>query len=168
MPVTNNNVQKVAMNNLIKIFPSSFVEPFQWIYDRQTNSIKPQLINNTNVDVLIMGKLTVIGCIDGIFCPSDKRLKENISEIDDINLLKLNPVKYNFNYDKDKMIHYGLIAQEVEEHFPELVNETYDKLKIKTMIKKYGCKLLKNFFAESRSTQYKVYHNRKDCQQLFS
>ena len=133
MPPTNNNVQKVGVNTGVKIFPSSSLEPFQWIYNRLNNTIRPQFVNNENVNVLITGKLTVIGCIDGVFCPSDRMLKENISEIDDDNLLKLNPVKYNFNYDKHKMTHYGLIAQEAEQHFPELVNETYDKLKQTTI-----------------------------------
>lgn len=126
---TNNAVKKVGGNSNIKIFQTYSLEPFQWLYNRQTNSITPQVVNNENVNVLITGRLTVIGCIDGVFCPSDKSLKENIRKIDDDNLLKLNPVKYNFNYDEHKITHYGLIAQEVEEHFPELVNETYDKLK---------------------------------------
>ena len=126
---TTASAQKQGINVGVKIFQSSSSEPFQWIYDRLNNTIKPQSVKSVDVDVLIIGKLTVVGCIDGIFCPSDKTLKENIREIDNNNLLKLNPVKYNFNYDEKKMTHYGLIAQEVEEHFPELVNETYDKLK---------------------------------------
>lgn len=129
MSLTTGNAQKVGIDTAVKIFPASFFEPFQWLYNSQTNTIKPQMVKSANVDVLILGKLTVVGCIDGLFCPSDKMLKENIREIGHDNLLKLNPVKYNFNYDEKKMTHYGLIAQEVEEHFPELVNETYDKLK---------------------------------------
>ena len=54
---------------------------------------------------------------------SDKRLKENIKLISkgDINLYK-----FNFKSDKDKNKHYGVIAQEVEEIYPELVS-TDDK-----------------------------------------
>ena len=56
--------------------------------------------------------------------PSDKRLKENIeniSENDKDKLLQLVPKTYNFIKDEKKLKRYGLIAQEVEELFPEIV-----------------------------------------------
>lgn len=63
---------------------------------------------------------------DNIFLPqpSDIRLKENIENIsqnDKDKLLQLVPKKYNFIKDEKKLKRYGLIAQEVEELFPEIV-----------------------------------------------
>ena len=55
---------------------------------------------------------------------SDRRLKENIeniSQIDKDKLLQLVPKTYNFIKDEQKLKRYGLIAQEVEELFPEIV-----------------------------------------------
>lgn len=56
---------------------------------------------------------------------SDRRLKKNIipikSDLD--RLVKLTPVKFNWNAENDSdEQHYGLIAQNVKEVYPELVN----------------------------------------------
>lgn len=52
---------------------------------------------------------------------SDLKYKENVLPtnlgLDFIN--SLSPVKYNFKNDKDKTVHHGLIAQEIEEIFKE-------------------------------------------------
>ena len=56
--------------------------------------------------------------------PSDKRLKENIENIsqnDKDKLLQLVPKTYNFIKDETKLKRFGLIAQEVEALFPEIV-----------------------------------------------
>ena len=61
--------------------------------------------------------------------PSDKRLKENIDNIssnDKDKLLQLVPKTYNFINDEKKLKRYGLIAQEVEELFPEIVATNND------------------------------------------
>uniref|UniRef100_A0A6C0LK69 Peptidase S74 domain-containing protein n=1 Tax=viral metagenome TaxID=1070528 RepID=A0A6C0LK69_9ZZZZ len=163
MTLTNTNAQKQGINTNVKIFQQFTPEPFQWIYNRVTNTIRPQFVNRENVNVLITGRLTVVGCIDGVFCPSDKRLKENIREIDNVNLLKLNPVKYNFNYDEQKITHYGLIAQEVEEYFPELVNETYDKLK-QTNIKSVNyIELVPMLLKEIQTLNLKMVELERNC-----
>ena len=55
---------------------------------------------------------------------SDKRLKENIKTIsqnDKDKVLQLVPKTYNMINDENKIKRYGLIAQEVEELYPELV-----------------------------------------------
>ena len=74
---------------------------------------------------------------------SDERQKENIQEIssslsDNLNLLR--PVSYTLKqdsawiYDKNAKelqgTHYGLLAQEVKEIFPELVYERGEQLSI--------------------------------------
>ena len=65
--------------------------------------------------------------------PSDIRLKENIENIsqnDKDKLLQLVPKTYNFIKDEKKVKRYGLIAQEVEELFPEIVKtDTNNDLK---------------------------------------
>lgn len=92
-------------------------------------------------------KLHVLGAIlaTGTITSSDGRLKKNISEIGSMNLIckDLKPVSYNFDIqnmgvkmegidtskvskiDKEfyKRTHYGFIAQDVKEIFPELVYE---------------------------------------------
>lgn len=71
---------------------------------------------------------------------SDSRLKENIRNLNDSainNIQLLRPVEYQFKqdsvhytYEKDafemKVNHYGLLAQEVQEIFPNLVYESGD------------------------------------------
>jgi hypothetical protein len=58
--------------------------------------------------------------------PSDKRLKENITDLKyGLNeILKLRPVSYNWKNDTaNQGMQYGFIAQEVQEIMPELINE---------------------------------------------
>ena len=63
--------------------------------------------------------------LDGNFInASDILLKTNLESISKehhIKLLNLNTYSYIFKDDSTNKIHYGLIAQEVEEEFPELV-----------------------------------------------
>ena len=80
------------------------------------------------------GGLTVYGAATGnSFTPfSDRRLKENIktiSENDKDKVLQLVPKTYNMIDDEKKTKRYGLIAQEVEELYPELVNTGTDGIK---------------------------------------
>lgn len=99
-------------------------------------------------DVYVSGSLRA----RSITTSSDIRLKENISSItDDDNtlskILNMNVVKYNFKFTKDKIDskeisdtyrqylekernrgHYGLIAQELQELYPDLVVENQDGL----------------------------------------
>jgi hypothetical protein len=55
---------------------------------------------------------------------SDIRLKENISDIPDIdidNLVNLKGKQYTLINDKTKHVHFGYIAQDVEPFYPNLV-----------------------------------------------
>ena len=54
---------------------------------------------------------------------SDKRLKENVSELKDTlsKLSKIRPVAYSFKADKSHKTHLGVMAQDVASVFPELV-----------------------------------------------
>jgi hypothetical protein len=54
---------------------------------------------------------------------SSRRYKENIENIGEIThtFMQLRPVKFNYKNQNPENIHYGLIAEEVETLFPELV-----------------------------------------------
>lgn len=52
---------------------------------------------------------------------SSLRYKDNIKSIDeDVSVLNLSPVQFNYKTDKDKTKQYGLIAEDVHENFPYL------------------------------------------------
>jgi hypothetical protein len=89
------------------------------------NVITPSISKYDNV--YIPGNLYVDG---SIISPSDIYLKENIEDLSkdiSINLMNIRPTKFGFKSDTQKKIHYGFIAQEFEEHFPELVTSKVDK-----------------------------------------
>ena len=72
-------------------------------------------------NVYIPGNLYVDG---SIINPSDLILKDNISGITtDLSdtIMKLKPSQFTFKSDNTKKVHYGFIAQELEEQYPELV-----------------------------------------------
>jgi hypothetical protein len=91
----------------------------------KVNVITP--VSNFYNNVYIPGNLFVDG---NIISPSDINLKDNIVEIShDLsdNIMKLKPTQFTFKTDKNKQIHYGFIAQEFEEFFPDLVCSKPDK-----------------------------------------
>ena len=83
------------------------------------NVITPSSLNYSNL--YIPGDLFVDG---SIINPSDILLKDNIvtisSELSD-SIMKLKPTQFTYKSDTQNQIHYGFIAQEFEEHLPELV-----------------------------------------------
>jgi hypothetical protein len=90
-----------------------------------TNAISPAspLIDN----VYIPGNLYVDGVIVN---PSDVYLKDNIEDLDNdisIKLTNIRPTQFVFKSDIYKKTHYGFIAHEFEQHFPELVVAKIDK-----------------------------------------
>jgi len=95
----------------------------QWIYKRMTNGLLVQTPADKKMPVLINNDLIVTG---SIYNTSDERLKENMERISlDLeianDLSTLNPIHFTYKNDNTKRIHYGLLAQEVEKVFPELV-----------------------------------------------
>ena len=128
---SNNLLQKVGQNTDVWIFYNNSPSGIQWF--NRGNYVSPQKVKNLVTNILIEGTLTVQKCIFGTICgPSDIIIKENISFLKDTdesnNILNLTPVTYNYIEDKTKKQHYGLIAQDVEKSFPELISEVYDKL----------------------------------------
>jgi len=101
-----------------------------WGYSN-TTTLQP--VKKT-ANVYIGGNLTVQGIFSN---PSDISIKENIENLSlslNENILNLSPKKYLYKNDENKKLHYGFIAQEVEEYFPNLVNElTIDGTTVKTV-----------------------------------
>lgn len=86
------------------------------------------LTTTANLTVNGTGGLCIIGNATGnLSCTSDIRLKKNISQIPHAleKLQSLRGVYYQWksSFKKDTAQHLGLIAQEVEKKFPELVSE---------------------------------------------
>ena len=114
----------------IKQFVTSISNAVLWIYKRiyNTNTSSYSLIITpaTDNDVILPKDLYVDGLIYGTLAtPSDERIKKNIKEIskeDQDNIFNLNPVQYEYINDKKNVQHYGLIAQDVEKYYPELVS----------------------------------------------
>ena len=117
-----SNPQRVGINTNVKQFDSpSFFTP--WTFNKASNTITPTI---KGANLLIPENLTVLGTI---FNPSDINIKENIEFIteNDVGFLsQLRPIKYNYIYDSAKKPHFGLVAQEVLKHAPNLVGEIQD------------------------------------------
>ena len=112
-----DNVQNV------KQFVTSFGNQASWIYKRipaPNGKIFITPADKVN-DVLIQSNLVVEGAI---YNPSDLNLKKNIMPLtnNQDKLLQLNPVDFSFEKDLTNKKHYGLIAQDVEKIYPELVS----------------------------------------------
>ena len=106
--------------------PESSISP--WMYKRSCGASTSEITTITVTPIYIPSSLTVGGSVtaDSFISPSDEILKENITPITEAKakqLLILNPVEYNLKIDPNKKLHNGLIAQEVELFFPELVEQ---------------------------------------------
>ena len=100
------------------IISSSFAN---WMYKKFTNGLTVQTPQAQKIPVLITSDLIVTG---SFFNSSDERLKTNINDITTEavdNLLTLNPLIFSYKNDIKKKNHYGVLAQDVEKKFPELV-----------------------------------------------
>jgi hypothetical protein len=117
--------------SFIKQFTYNPIQNQTWTYLQsnsttninQVRTLTPLPINS---NVYIGGNLTVEGTISN---PSDRDLKKDLEDLSlspNINdqLMKLRPKKYVYKDDKENKLHFGLVAQDVEEYFPNLVNET--------------------------------------------
>jgi hypothetical protein len=106
--IYNNNCNKIlspTIDNIILNFGSNTIE-----YINATN-INSTNINSTNIYT------------DNLVITSDITLKTNIFNIENTrtdNLLLIKPKIYNY-INNEKKEHYGFIAQEFEEYYPELI-----------------------------------------------
>lgn len=103
--------------------PSNTITPY--VNTSNTNNeVNVYMPNNLTVEQ----DLTVNGIIHN---PSDIKLKKNIKNIDSEacdKLLNIQPKEYDFihenNTNTNNSKHFGFIAQEIEEYFPNLVKES--------------------------------------------
>ncbi len=105
----------------VKQFVVSGTSLAQWIYKRLTNGLLVQTPADKKTPVLINSDLIVTG---SLYNTSDERLKNNITEINlEIanNLCELNPMHFTYKNENTNKKHYGLLAQDIEKVFPELV-----------------------------------------------
>lgn len=106
---------------------STTISVANWIY-KKVNNLLFVTPEKKEVPVVIQGNLTVekdLTVKGSIYSPSDERLKQNVSNINEEainNLMTLNPIIYEYKYEPHKQ-HYGVLAQEMENVFPELVEE---------------------------------------------
>lgn len=96
-----------------------------WVYKTISNIKYITPVTKDNIylpkDLFVNKDLFVVGSINS---PSDLSLKENIYNLSESfcnNILKIIPKKYNFTNDENKKERYGIIAQELEVLFPELI-----------------------------------------------
>ena len=83
--------------------------------------------NSQYENLYIKGSLFVDG---SIINPSDVKLKKNIKILDtDITekIMNLNPSSFEFKDDPSRQIHYGFIAGEFENEYPELIHTKPDE-----------------------------------------
>jgi hypothetical protein len=107
----------------IKQFVVSGASQATWVYKRLPDGLLVQTPVNQKIPVLIASDIVITG---SIYNTSDMRLKENITEISTAkmnDLFTLNPVIFTYKNDKTKKTHYGVLAQDVEKVFPELVED---------------------------------------------
>jgi|DEB0MinimDraft_10_1074344.scaffolds.fasta_scaffold150845_1 hypothetical protein len=86
------------------------------------NNFTIELIPETGVNSVFITKNLQVA--NEITVTSSEKEKENIKDINnDVNdILKLNPKEYNYN--NDCKLHFGLIAEDVENVYPNLVSNT--------------------------------------------
>jgi hypothetical protein len=103
----------------VKTFLPYNVSTVEWIYKKIATSVKPVITPYDQTKTVMIPKdLLVLG---SIINPSDANLKDNIEQINITDFTKLNPVSFTFKDDDQNQKHFGLIAQELESIYPELV-----------------------------------------------
>lgn len=105
----------------VKQFVSAIPGYANWIYKNKSVSGSRYITTATPDNVVLEKNLTVNG---SIFTPSDENLKEHIKDLTNdfsLRILNINPKEYNFKADERKQLHYGILAQEIEQLYPELV-----------------------------------------------
>ena len=94
-----------------------------WIYKRLNSGLLIQTPADQKIPVLINSDIIITG---SLFNTSDENLKNNIIKIpeESINdLFTLNPILFSYKNDRSNKLHYGVLAQDVEKVFPNLVKE---------------------------------------------
>lgn len=117
-------------SSYIKEFSNTATQSISYFIYKYINGIKYTTPADPNTDVYIQNNLVVNGNLivyGTITNPSDISFKKNIVEIDNDlskSLLKLTPIQFNYKFDKQNKIHYGLNAQELQTIHPSLVSKS--------------------------------------------
>ena len=114
----NGRVNNTAQGNIKQFVYSQ--NGVSWVYKKDNGStvLTPEI---KRYPVYIDNDLIVTG---SIYNPSDERLKKNILSIDKEKtneLFTINPVSFNYKNDPKNNNHFGVLAQDVEKIFPDLV-----------------------------------------------
>ncbi|MCX6731136.1 MAG: tail fiber domain-containing protein [Candidatus Roizmanbacteria bacterium] len=88
---------------------------------------KPSVDSYNEISGLLIA--TYPGC--GHSCTSDRRLKTNIKKLQPVlkNISRITPVSFDWKLGEAKKGNIGLIAQDLEQIYPELVHEGPDGYK---------------------------------------
>jgi len=108
--------------NIKQFINSSSKNIAQWIYKTYNKKIVQTPLNNTTT-ILINNDLIVTGTI---YNPSDKKnkiklLNEKSQLIEDF--FTINPIIFNYTNDKKSKTHFGFLEEDIEQYFPELIDE---------------------------------------------
>ena len=109
-----------------------FVSPTNaaaWIYKKISGTMY-QTPADSKTPVYIDNDLTVTG---SFYNPSDERIKDKISDLSKEHtdkLFTINPILFVYkNNSKNRRQHYGVLAQDVEKVFPELIDNNISGFK---------------------------------------
>jgi hypothetical protein len=125
--VANYGGKQPSNTQNIKQFVIGNQSTVNWIYKKISNKQTVETPADKTKAVLIDNDLYVSG---SIYKSSDKNLKKNIIKIDNNkidSIINLEPVEFIFKEDINEKKHFGLIAQDIEIIYPELVIEENGK-----------------------------------------
>lgn len=121
------------IKNFISGIPANLWKIIQYTKDDGSIVSAITTVSPNYENLYIKGDLFVDG---SIINPSDINLKKNICLIDKDKtdkIMNLKPSEFTFKDDQANKIHYGFIAQELENEYPELIqikpDNNYSKIK---------------------------------------
>ena len=130
-----SSANKMVITNLADGGSYSYITPTTEFINEGTNNL---YFTNDRCDARINQKLangTITNVVaqqmeaQTLIANSDVRLKQNIKKIRETKLDAFDAVEYTFRSDKHERRRFGLIAQDVEEFYPELVYTGEDGFK---------------------------------------
>jgi len=152
--INTNNFINIGAGNTVPTYPitlrtnlsgttTTLTNPYviatAYSYSTQTTTIQP------DIHIGIIGEVLFT---NGFYVSSDKRIKKDIEPIENslelLNKINLVSYKYIDYVEKGNIKNYGVIAQEVEEIIPEVINKSKDYIpNIYKNIDSYDKELLK-------------------------
>ena len=114
------------IKNFVYGTPPNLWRTFLYNKPDGTNTSVITTTSTKSENLYIKGNIIVDG---SIISPSDINIKQNIKLIDKETtdkIMNLKPTEFSFKTDKSNHIHYGFIAQELEEELPLLVQNKPD------------------------------------------